>query len=64
LTSSPSAIAPVDDDAMMPQVVARLATAGIAVLELELGRPSLDEVFLTITGHRAEEPTTNEQEQP
>jgi oleandomycin transport system ATP-binding protein len=64
LTSSPSAIAPVDGDAMMPQVVSGLAAAGIAVLELELGRPSLDEVFLTITGHRAEEPTPNEQEQP
>ena len=55
LTGSPSVIAPVDDEAMLPRVVARLASAGIAVLELELGRPSLDEVFLTITGHRAEE---------
>jgi len=55
LQSSPSAIAPVDDEAMLPSVVARLASAGIAVLELTLGRPSLDEVFLTITGHRAEE---------
>ncbi len=43
---------------MMPAVVAGLAAAGIAVLELTLGRPSLDEVFLTITGHRAEDDTT------
>jgi oleandomycin transport system ATP-binding protein len=55
LTGSPSAIAPVDDEDMLPTVVARLTAGGIAVLELELGRPSLDEVFLTITGHRAEE---------
>jgi oleandomycin transport system ATP-binding protein len=55
LTASPSAIAPVDDEAMLPAVVARLAAADVAVLELQLGRPSLDEVFLTITGHRAAE---------
>jgi oleandomycin transport system ATP-binding protein len=63
VASNPSAIAPVDDQAMMPAVVARLAGAGIPVLELELGRPSLDEVFLTITGHRAEEAPAAEQEQ-
>jgi oleandomycin transport system ATP-binding protein len=54
LQVSPSAIAPVEDESMLPAVVAALAAAQIAVLELELGRPSLDEVFLTITGHRAE----------
>ncbi|MCU1379306.1 MAG: caunorubicin/doxorubicin resistance ATP-binding protein, partial [Acidimicrobiales bacterium] len=28
-----------------------LSAAGIAVAELSLGQPSLDEVFLTLTGH-------------
>jgi oleandomycin transport system ATP-binding protein len=59
LQVSPSAIAPVEDEFMLPAVVAALSSAGIAVLELELGRPSLDEVFLTITGHRAEDALTD-----
>jgi oleandomycin transport system ATP-binding protein len=57
LQANPSAIAPVDDEAMLSTAVARLAAAGIGVLELTLGRPSLDEVFLTITGHLAEDLT-------
>jgi ABC-2 type transport system ATP-binding protein len=31
-----------------------LSRAGIAVAELSLGQPSLDEVFLALTGHPAE----------
>jgi oleandomycin transport system ATP-binding protein len=60
LQASPSAIAPVDDEAMLPAVVSRLTAAGIGVLELSLGLPSLDEVFLTITGHRAEDDTDSD----
>ena len=39
------------------QAVAALSRAGIAVTEFGLGRPSLDEVFLALTGHatRAEQ---------
>jgi oleandomycin transport system ATP-binding protein len=37
------------------QVVRRLDDAGIAVDDLSLRRPSLDEVFLGVTGHLAEE---------
>ncbi len=33
--------------------IAELARAGIGVSELALGQPSLDEVFLTLTGHRS-----------
>jgi ABC-2 type transport system ATP-binding protein len=37
-----------------------LAAAGIAVAELTLGQPSLDEVFLALTGHPAEPAPTTE----
>ena len=30
-------------------------TAGIDIVDLQLHRPSLDDVFLTLTGHQAEE---------
>ncbi len=43
----------VDDDSVLEQVVPRLASAGIAVTELSLHLPSLDEVFFTITGRPA-----------
>jgi daunorubicin/doxorubicin transport system ATP-binding protein len=33
--------------------ITELARAGIGVSELALGQPSLDEVFLTLTGHRS-----------
>ncbi|WP_174534198.1 ATP-binding cassette domain-containing protein [Micromonospora chalcea] len=48
---------PVDDDAPFTAVVRRLDDAGIGVVELALRLPSLDEVFFTLTGHGAEEPT-------
>jgi oleandomycin transport system ATP-binding protein len=47
--------APVTDGTSMPVVVRRLDEAGIAVTELSLRLPSLDEVFLALTGHAAEE---------
>jgi oleandomycin transport system ATP-binding protein len=47
--------AAVSDPAMVPAVVRRLDDAGIVAAELNLRLPSLDEVFLTLTGHRAEE---------
>ena len=47
--------APVSDGTSMPVVVRRLDEAGIAVTELALRLPSLDEVFLALTGHAAEE---------
>ncbi|WBB75792.1 ATP-binding cassette domain-containing protein [Micromonospora sp. WMMD1128] len=44
------------------QALAELAAAGIAVDDFSLGRPSMDEVFLALTGHRAEaDRTTNEE---
>ncbi len=49
---------PVSDGSSMPVVVRRLDEAGIAVTELSLRLPSLDEVFLALTGHAAEEEPT------
>ncbi len=44
--------------------VAELSRAGIGVAEFSLGQPSLDEVFLALTGHLAEERTGTLEEQP
>ncbi|MGA5300989.1 ATP-binding cassette domain-containing protein [Nucisporomicrobium flavum] len=41
---------PVAGDAALTEAVARLAGAGVAVTELSLHLPSLDEVFFTLTG--------------
>jgi oleandomycin transport system ATP-binding protein len=46
--------APVAGDEVLADAVARLTAAGIAVTELSLHLPSLDEVFFTLTGHTAE----------
>ena len=46
---------PVDDPAMLLAAVRRLDDAGVVVTELTLGQPSLDEVFLALTGHRAKD---------
>jgi ABC-2 type transport system ATP-binding protein len=40
--------------------VARLGDAGVGVDDLVLRRPTLDDVFLTLTGHAAEEPAASE----
>jgi oleandomycin transport system ATP-binding protein len=54
--------AAVTDPAMVPVVVRRLDEAGIVAAELALRLPSLDEVFLTLTGHLAQEPGETEAE--
>ena len=40
--------------------LAELSRGGIVVAELALGQPSLDEVFLALTGHSADDTTTAE----
>jgi len=45
----------VPDLSLPPAVLRRLDDAGILVAELALRRPSLDEVFLSLTGHGATE---------
>ena len=49
---------PVSDDAALTETVARLGGAGIAVTELSLHLPSLDEVFFTLTGRTASDDDT------
>jgi oleandomycin transport system ATP-binding protein len=46
---------PVDDAQVLPAVVTRLAAGHIEVTELALRLASLDEVFMSLTGHNAEE---------
>ncbi|WBB82058.1 ATP-binding cassette domain-containing protein [Micromonospora sp. WMMD882] len=48
---------PVNDSSVLPAVVRRLDESGVAVAELALRGASLDEVFLSLTGHRAESET-------
>jgi oleandomycin transport system ATP-binding protein len=50
--------ASVTDPAVLPAVVRRLDDADVVVAELALRDSSLDEVFLSLTGHRAEETDT------
>jgi oleandomycin transport system ATP-binding protein len=45
--------APVDDPARLTAIVRRMDAAGAVASDLALRRPSLDEVFLALTGRRA-----------
>jgi oleandomycin transport system ATP-binding protein len=47
--------APVTDPRLLPAVVRRLDDAGVVVTELALRNSSLNEVFLSLTGHPADE---------
>ncbi|WP_448628470.1 ATP-binding cassette domain-containing protein [Geodermatophilus sp. URMC 64] len=44
--------------------IAELARAGLGLADFALAQPSLDEVFLALTGHAAEEPEPALEEQP
>ena len=46
------------------EAVAELTRTGIQVAGFSLGQPSLDEVFLALTGHTAEDQTTQTEEAP
>jgi ABC-2 type transport system ATP-binding protein len=48
------------DPARVAAALARLTSAGIAVSEFALGQPSLDEVFLALTGHPADDGATDD----
>jgi ABC-2 type transport system ATP-binding protein len=43
------------------EAVRRLSEASVGVDDLALRRPTLDDVFLTLTGHAAEEPPAEEE---
>lgn len=53
--------APVTDPAVLPAAVRRLDDAGVVITELTLRNPSLNEVFLSLTGRPTEETTRTEQ---
>jgi ABC-2 type transport system ATP-binding protein len=61
--SDPAALSAgdVDPDRVANALVA-LSHAGLAVTEFALGQPSLDEVFLALTGHPAEPNETSDEE--
>jgi ABC-type multidrug transport system ATPase subunit len=47
-----------DGPAILPEVAARLAASGLRVSDLVVRRPSLDDVFLTLTGQSTTPSTT------
>jgi ABC-2 type transport system ATP-binding protein len=61
LEADPAALScPCPDADRAAQAVAELARSGMGIAEFSLGRPSLDEVFLALTGHPAEEQSSEE----
>jgi ABC-2 type transport system ATP-binding protein len=56
LEADPAALsAPCSDGDRAAEALADLARAGVAIADFSLGQPSLDEVFLALTGHTAED---------
>ncbi len=54
--SDPASLSvPVSDAERASDAVAELSRAGLALADFSLGQPSLDEVFLALTGHPAED---------
>ena len=51
------------DPARAADGVAAVSRSGLGIAEFSLGQPSLDEVFLALTGHLAEERDTTLEEQ-
>ena len=50
--------APVSDKTLFPRVARELDDRGIELAEFTLRKPSLDEVFFALTGHRADSLST------
>jgi ABC-2 type transport system ATP-binding protein len=56
---------PVDGGAaVLVRAVRELDAAGITVQDIGLRRPTLDDVFLSLTGHAAEAPTDDDSDEP
>ena len=61
LEPDPAALsAPCADSDRAAEVVGELSRSGIRIASFSVGQPSLDEVFLALTGHPAEEQTAEE----
>jgi ABC-2 type transport system ATP-binding protein len=54
---------PCSDTERAAEAIAALSRSGVGVASFTLGQPSLDEVFLALTGHAAEEPDAAPEEQ-
>jgi ABC-2 type transport system ATP-binding protein len=52
--------APMSNTSITPELLIRLRDNDIAVDEITVSKPSLDEVFLTLTGHGAEDDAKTE----
>jgi ABC-2 type transport system ATP-binding protein len=52
--------APCADADRAAEALAELSRSGVAIADFSLGQPSLDEVFLALTGHPAEEQSADE----
>ena len=64
LEPDPAALsAPCSDADRAAEAVAELARAGVPIAGFSLGQPSLDEVFLALTGHPAEDQTAVTEEE-
>jgi ABC-2 type transport system ATP-binding protein len=55
---------PCSDAARGAAALGELGAAGVRVADFSLGQPSLDEVFLALTGHAAVPSTADLEEQP
>jgi daunorubicin resistance ABC transporter ATP-binding subunit len=53
-------VAVADGPGILPEVAARLANGGLRISDLALRRPSLDDVFLTLTGSPTTAPSTDD----
>src|SRR3712207_2159079 len=63
LDSDPAALsARVSDPERVAQALAELSRSGVAVTDFALGQPSLDEVFLALTGHPTEDDDATEED--
>jgi ABC-2 type transport system ATP-binding protein len=51
---------PVRPDTTAPQLVHALDAAGVAIVDISVERPTLDDVFMTLTGHAAEDAAAND----
>ena len=62
LEPDPAALsAPCGDADRAAEAVAELTRSGVRIAGFALGQPSLDEVFLALTGHMAEEDVSEEE---
>jgi ABC-2 type transport system ATP-binding protein len=64
LEADPTSLsARVDEPERVPNAMSELERADIPVAEFSLGQPSLDEVFLALTGRPAEDQTEEDAEE-